>query len=132
MDQRAYLLALVSLDLDEDEALVISTLTLPEGSRTDQPTRETRCIEDPCQRGEGTVDFGLLLSKIRGERRWPRTQSKRACLASLESATRWHKNQIRAHILGKARKIGLSTCANTLTKAVSVKIAQLLLVSRQV
>ena len=130
MDQRDYLLALVSLN--QDEALLISTVTLPEGRRTDQPTRETRCIEDPCQRGEGTVDFGLLLSKIRGERRWPRTQSKRACLASLESATRWHKNQIRAHILGKARKIGLSTCANTLTKAVSVKIAQLLLVSREV
>ena len=42
MDQRAYLLALVSLDLDEDEALVISTVTLPEGSRNDQPTLETR------------------------------------------------------------------------------------------
>ncbi|MFL2503437.1 MAG: hypothetical protein ACJ0Q1_11105 [Luminiphilus sp.] len=49
MDQRAYLLALVSLDLDEDKALVISTVTLREGSRTDQPTREIRCIEGPCQ-----------------------------------------------------------------------------------
>ena len=132
MDQRAYLLALVSLDLDLDQALVISTVTLPEGSRTAQPTRETRCIEGPCQWGEDTVDFGLLLSKIRDKRKWPRTRSQHACLASLESTTRWHKNQIRAHILGKARKIGLSTCANTLTKAVSVKIAQLLLVSRQV
>ena len=46
MDQRDYMLALVSLDLDE--ALVISTVTLPEGRRTGQPTRETRCIEDPC------------------------------------------------------------------------------------
>ena len=49
MDQRAYLLALVSLDLDLDQALVISTVTLPEGRRTDQPTRETPYIEGPCQ-----------------------------------------------------------------------------------
>ena len=84
MDQRDYLLALVSLDLDE--ALVISTVTLPEGRRTAQPTRETRCIEGPCQWGEDTVDVGLLLSKIRDERKWPRTRSQRACLASLESA----------------------------------------------
>ena len=47
MDQRDYLSALVSLDLDE--ALVISTVTLPEGRRTGQPTRETRRIEGPCQ-----------------------------------------------------------------------------------
>jgi hypothetical protein len=84
MDQRAYLLALVSLDLDE--ALVISTVTLREGRRTGQPTRETRCIEGPCQHGEDTVDFGLSPSKIRGERKWPRSRSKPACLASLESA----------------------------------------------
>ena len=84
MDQRAYLLALVSRDLDE--ALVISTVTLREGRRTGQPTRETRCIESPCQHGEDTVDFGLLPSKIRGERKWPRTRSKPACLASLKSA----------------------------------------------
>ena len=84
MDQRDYLLALVSLN--QDEALLISTVTLPEGRRTAQPTRETRCIEGPCQWGEDTVDFGLLLSKIRDEREWPRTRSQRACLASLESA----------------------------------------------
>ena len=84
MDQRDYLLALVSLDLDE--ALVISTVTLPGGRRTDQPTRETRCIEGPRQRGEDTVDFGLSLSKIRGERKWPRTRSQRACVASIKSA----------------------------------------------
>ena len=47
MDQRDYLLALVSLN--QDEALLISTVTLPEGRRTDQPTRETRRIEGPCQ-----------------------------------------------------------------------------------
>ena len=84
MDQRAYLLTLVSLDLGE--ALVISTVTLREGRRTGQPTRETRCIEGPCQHGEDTVDFGLSPSKIRGERKRPRTRSKPECLASLESA----------------------------------------------
>ena len=47
MDQRDYLLALVSLDLDE--ALVISIVTPPEGRRTGQLTRETRRIEGPCQ-----------------------------------------------------------------------------------
>ena len=53
-------------------------------------------------------------------------------LPPLKVRTRWHKNHIRAHILGKATKIGLSTCANTLTKGVSVKFAQLLFVSREV
>ena len=65
MDQRAYLLSLVSLDLNE--SLVISTVTLAEERRTDQPTRETRCIEGPCQCGEDTVDVGPSLSKIRSE-----------------------------------------------------------------
>ena len=46
MDQRDYFLVLVSPDLGK--ALVISTVTLPEGSRTDQPTRETPYIEGPC------------------------------------------------------------------------------------
>ena len=85
MDQRAYLLALVSPNLDLDQALVISTVTLPEGSRTDQPIRETECIEGPCQFGEDTVDVGPSLSKIRSERRWTRNRSQHACLASLES-----------------------------------------------
>ena len=78
------------------------------------------------------MDFGLSLSKIRDEREWPRTPSQRACLASLESANPVAQNHIRAHILGKATKIGLSTCANTLTKGVSIKFTQLLLVSREV
>ena len=84
MDQRAFLLALVSLDMDQ--ALVISIVTLPEGSRTDQPTRETECIEGPCQCGEDTVDVGPSLSKIRSERGWTKNLSQHACIASLESA----------------------------------------------
>ena len=83
MDQRAYLLALVSLDTDQ---ALVSTVTLPEGSRTDQPIRETECMEGPCQCGEDTVDVGPSLSKIRNERRWTRNRLQHACLASLEGA----------------------------------------------
>ena len=84
MDQRACLLALVSLD--KDQALAISTVTLPEGSHTDQPILETECIEGPCQCDEDTVDVGPSLSEIRSERGWTRNRSQHACLASLESA----------------------------------------------
>ena len=78
------------------------------------------------------MDFGLSLSKILGERRWPRTRSQRACLASLKSANPVAQKPHSSPHFGKGDENWIVDLRQYLDERCQHQIAKLLLVNREV
>ena len=104
------------------DALAISTVPSRKGAVTISPLEKLSVLRVPASAAKTPWMSGLYPPKFAESEGGPEIGQKVHVLPRFTTQIQWHKNDIRAHGLGKAKKIGLSTSGNTFTKAVNAEI----------